>query len=281
MSVCICIPSRGRPEELSKTVAAGSFKAEYPSTSFAIALDDDDPSEYTGGHRAPRENSLGAKYNRAASYAPADTTLYVLGVDDCYPKDSGWDVALRDAAEKFKDGVGVVYFGPRSADPFQLPEGIAVTKGWIDQVGVFCPTYFPYWWHDTWIDELARFTGRYVWANIDWHKHGATEAPGKHKTMRMREVSWWAKFFDATRQMRVDKAVEMLNRLDYPEWLRAQLKQEMLMKANHLWRRNGGLRDNGKQFEREYGAESAPDPGYDQIKAEASAMLAEINKRAA
>lgn len=282
MTVTVCIASRGRPHELSRAIGSALASAEYTSTSFAVALDDDDPSEYTSGFRAPRENSLGDKYNRAVSYAPEDTKLYVLGVDDCYLSTPGWDKVLLDAAAKFQDGIGVVYFGGKSGESFQLPDGMAVTKGWLDQVGFFCPSLFPFWWHDTWIDELARMTGRYVWANVEWNKFGHTEKTGAHKTTRMREVSWWARFFDSTRQLRVDKALEVIGGLDYPEWHRAQLKQEMQATANMLWRRNGILRDRGHEFEKNYGAETAPpDAGYQQIKTEAYAMLAQMGKKAA
>ena len=281
MSVCVCIASRGRPVECRKSIEALTKAAVLPDTHCALALDEDDPAvldygplvrKFGVGIAAERDISLGAKYNRAASYARPGTTVYVLGVDDCHPCTPGWDRTFIDAADKFPDGVGVIYSGDRRDELFQLPEGCAVTKRWIEQVGFFCPPYFPFWWHDTWIDELARFTGRYVWANVDWEKHGPSEAQG-HKTTRMREVSWWARFFDATRQMRVDKAVEMINRLNYPPWYGAQLRSELQLKANLFWQRNALVRDHGANFEAQYGAETTADPGYDRIKAEATAML--------
>jgi hypothetical protein len=273
MTVCVCIASRGRPEALT-TAVTETFNRSHHGCKFHIAIDDDDESDYVYGTRGPRENSLGAKYNRAASYAAgSNASLYVLGVDDCYLATPGWDDALLQAAAKFEDGVGCVYFGPKK-DLFDLPEGIAVTKGWIDQVGFFMPPHFPFWWHDTWVDEIARMTGRYVWANVQWEKFGSTEKPGGHKTTRMREVSWWAKFFDSTRQIRVNKALEMITGLDYPEWYRTQLRQEMQGLANVLWRRNGLVRDRGHEFEQTYGGETAPDAGYVQIRAEAEQMLA-------
>ena len=273
MTVCVCIASRGRAESLS-TVVNETFNRATRGGRIAIALDDDDDSPYEVGTRAPRENSLGAKYNRAASYVGSDVSLFVLGVDDCYLSTPGWDDVLLQAAAKFEDGVGCVYFGGKK-DLFDLPDGIAVTRGCIEQVGFFMPPHFPFWWHDTWIDEIARMTGRYVWANVQWEKFGSTEKPGGHKTTRMRDVSWWAKFFDSTRQMRVNKALEMIAGLDYPEWHRTQLKQEMQGLANVLWRRNGLVRDRGREFEQTYGSSiPLPDAGYVQIRAEAEKMLA-------
>jgi hypothetical protein len=276
MTVAVCIASRGRPEELRATIAKAQASAVDPYTWFSLALDDDDDlSGYAGiaapSEAAPREDSLGAKYNRAVRTTTLDTTVFVLGVDDAALVSPGWDRRLLDAAAQFKDGVGVIYWGERRG-PFCLPDGIAVTRGWIEKVGYFCPEHFPFWWHDTWIDELARMTGRFVWADVKWEKHGASEVGG-HKTTRMREVSWWARFFDATRPQRLAKALDMLCSLDYPEWLRSQLISELHGTGGALRQRNSLLVEHGAQFERDYGAEYADDPGYDRLKRAAEEML--------
>lgn len=272
MTVAVCIASRGRPEELRATVCRQAVAA-VGSVSFHTALDDDDPSNYESGSRAPREDSLGAKYNRALSQALCvpGASVFVLGVDDAALVSPGWDRRLLDAAAQFKDGVGVIYWGERRG-PFCLPDGIAVTRGWIEKVGYFCPEHFPFWWHDTWIDELARMTGRFVWADVKWEKHGASEVGG-HKTTRMRDVSWWARFFDATRPQRPAKALDMLCSLDYPEWLRSQLISELHGTGGALRQRNSLLVEHGAQFELRYGAEYADDPGYDRLKRAAEEML--------
>ena len=279
MTVCLCIASRDRPGELTRTITEAMKLATMPNTIAAVALDEDDksslilPDLYRAiTDIAPREASLGAKYNRATKIAAGETDMVVLGVDDAYPSNPGWDQKLADAAAKFTDGVGVVFFGEKRAHPYDLPDGIAVTRKWIEQVGFFCSPYFPFWWHDTWIDELAKLIGRYVWADVTWEKHGKSEVGG-HKTTRMREVTWWARFFDATRQMRVDTALRMINASDDPPYLKAQLRQEMQWKCDILWQRNGRVRDHGHQYERDYGATYEPDAGYDQIKAEAVAMM--------
>lgn len=277
MTVCVCIASRGRPDELEKTIAETFDRAMAYDTHIALALDDDDPAKYPRGDascRAPREPSLGAKYNRAASNADPATSLFMIGADDVSPETMGWDERLLGAAAQFGDGIGVVYFGPNTG-PFCLPEGYALTKGWIDQVGFFCPPYFPYWWHDTWIDELARMTGRFVWADVQWNKHGATsdKAAGTYRTTRMREVCWWAEFFDLTRPMRIETAMRMIEKLDNPPWLKSQLLSELPGVALALERRNSNLRANGWNYEQEYSSETGADLGYDQIKAEAVAML--------
>jgi hypothetical protein len=284
MTVCVCIASRGRPTELQHTIEQTLRLATIPSTHIAVALDADD---YNYGSAqflpntefqyrwtvscAEREISLGAKYNRAASRAYEDASLFVMGVDDAYMNVEGWDQRLLDAAALFPDGIGVVHYHSRGS-LYDLPMGYALTKGWIEQVGFFCPPYFPFWWHDTWVDELAKFTGRYVWADVPWHLHGKSETEG-HKTQRIREVSWWAKFFDETRPSRVAKAKEIIAKLDNPPWLNNQLMAEIPKWCDLLLQRNSMCRNEGWKFEKRFGAEIVADPGYDQIKAEAMAML--------
>lgn len=281
MSVAVCIASRGRPDEFLKTRDATLRLAVLPDTHVTVALDAGDVDYSVDGCRAPRENSLGAKYNRAASYANRDAHIFVVGIDDAYMAVEGWDQKLVEAAATFTDGVGVINLGTKLG-AFQLPEGVAVTKRWIEQVGFFCPPYFPFWWHDTWIDEMARFTGRYVWAEIPWEHHGASEKAGAHKTTRMREVSWWANFFDATREMRMARATGMILASDSPKWLKSQLLSEMRATADILWQRNARVRDEGRVFERMSDADYATvDLGYEQIKAEAVAMMAGLGTRAA
>jgi hypothetical protein len=280
MSVCVCIASRGRPSELDYTISRTLSLSSNPGTHVSVAIDADDIScwafepsaqERCVVNRAPREMSLGAKYNRAAAHAFPGASLFIMGVDDAYMDVEGWDQRLLDAAALFPDGIGVVNFSSRGS-MFDLPMGYAVTKKWIEQVGFFCPPYFPFWWHDTWIDELAKMTGRYVWADVPWNLHGASEKDG-HKTQRIREVSWWAKFFDETRPSRAQKALEIIANLDNPPWLSNQLLAEIPGWCDLLLQRNSMCRNEGWKFEKRFGAIIEADPGYDQIRSEAVEML--------
>jgi hypothetical protein len=278
MTVAVCIASRGRPEELKHTVAKAKELATESETCFCAAVDRDDP-EQIGYYRTRRialsngvrEDSLGAKYNRAASLADKAASVFVLGVDDAYLASPGWDKTLLNAAAKFQDGIGVIYWGTRKG-AYALPDGMAVTRGWIEKVGFFMPEHFPFWWHDTWVDELARMTGRWVWEDLAWEKYGSSEVNG-HKTTRLREVSWWAKFFDDTRPKRMMKALDLLTTLDYPDWLRSQLISELGNTCAVLEQRNRLLRERGHEFEANYGAEVGDDQGYERLKKLAEEMV--------
>ena len=281
MTVAVCIATRGRPNQLNHTVHAAHKLAVERGTHFSIALDRDDPEilGYSDVQVDPwriysvaaREDSLGAKYNRAMRGANPSATVFVLGVDDAYLSCEGWDKKLLDAASLFEDGIGCIYFGNRSGLG-QLPDGMAVTKGWIEKVGFFMPEYFPFWWHDTWVDELARFTGRFVWTDATWAKYGASEVNG-HKTTRMREVAWWAKFFDVMRVRRMVQAVNMISELSYPAWMRDQLLSEIADTAEMLEYRNSLVLNRAAEFEQGYGASHGVDAGYERLKRQAEQML--------
>jgi hypothetical protein len=278
MTVAVCIASRGRPDALKYSVQSAKKLAVQPGTHFCIALDSDDPTNPLDWEEddvylsvESREDSLGAKYNRAASLIDSQATVIALGNDDSFMSCEGWDRKLLYAASKFEDGVGVIYYGDRTG-PMQLPDALAVTRGWIEKVGYFMPEYFPFWWHDTWIDELARFTGRYVWTDITWAKYGSSEVNG-HKTTRMREVAWWAFFFDVMRVKRMEQAKKIITELDYPVWLREQMLDKLPGLSQAFEHRNSLVRKRAAEFEQGYGAEGVVDEGYERLKNRAEEML--------
>ena len=118
-------------------------------------------------------------------------------------------------------------------------------------------------------------TGRFVWADVKWQKHGSSEVNG-HKTTRMRDVGFWAKVFDDTRPMRMDTARRLIAELDYPEWMRAQLLAEMPNTARILEGRNSTVRERGHEFEHNYGAEHGEDPAHERLK---RAMMDRVGKK--
>jgi hypothetical protein len=285
MKVNVCIASRGRYERLADTIARVLSNSVLPDTQVSIALDDDDPSPLPRGtiggtiapdlmrrysySIAPREDSLGAKYNRAAELYDAD--LYVLWSDDVYIPTGRWDEILADYAVKFEDGMGVVYFG-KLEGVFQ--PGIAVTRGFIDRMGFFCTPYFPFWWHDTWIDEIARMSGRIIHAPVDCTQ--LSELKGQSRGVR--EIAWWAAFFEATRPMRRKVAEGIIEAGSDQPYRKLQLRQQLSGMEKLLVQRNSGLLDpqRAAQLESFYSFDAPADERYQRVKAKAQAMLDEI-----
>lgn len=282
MSVNLCIATRGRPGQLAATIQKTLEKAVLPHTRVVVAIDDDDADTvqaigqdvfraFTKDHRAmyslaPRENSLGAKYNRSALYYPAD--IYVLWADDQWIPTPEWDRKLEDAAALFPDGVGVIYFGNV---PGVLQPGIAVTRKYVEKVGYFCPPYFPYWWHDTWIDELGRMIGRIVAVDID-----ITMSELKGQSRGVREILFWAELFDSMRQVRREIALKIIEESDDQPFRKIQLRQEMPGLEAALAHRNSILRDPARaaQLESHFSFDAEANARYLAIKAEAERIMA-------
>lgn len=276
MTVSICIASRGRSELLVKCVQDTLAKAECVDTRIVVALDSDDPwdaaeqlPEGVVVSVAEREDSLGAKYNRCAAMHPA--SVYVLWSDDVKFVDKGWDTKLNQAEQSLPDSLGVIYFGSL---PNVFQPGIAVTHRFMDAMGFFCTPYFPYWWHDTWIDEIGNLSGRIVHSDIKV----AILQDLKGKSRGVRDVEFWAKFFDETRHMRVEVAEKILaESVDY-EWRKEQLKHQMPNVIKFLEHRNSLLRDplQAKRVEAHFSFDAPADERYLRIKAKAVEILSEL-----
>jgi hypothetical protein len=205
MNVTISIPTRGEAPLLDPVVRSYLDNAAQPDlVRIVVCVDDDDPAWQArelnfNPHpsvmvsRAPREDALGDKWNRAIALAPAG--VYGAGTDDNSIVTQGWDDRLREGAALFEDGIGVLYFG--EAPNAQLPMMQAVTQGWVDGFGGIYPSHFPYWFIDMWLDELAMMTGRMCWVEI-----GLNSLGGRGKTRGLRDVRFWNQFFDLTRPVR-------------------------------------------------------------------------------
>jgi hypothetical protein len=217
--IALCIASRGNPRSLFETLHANLRGCTLPTTTAVIGLDDDDPTlgdvrtlmEALGGDRivlsvAPRQDTIGAVYNRCAAAAAAD--LYINWSDDARILTSAWDAELAVAAKRFPDNIGMLGFGQMPV-PSPLPACEAVTRGLIDKMGYYLQDYTPYWWMDTWLYEIATMIGRYAYVPIE------IQWVGQMQTRGMREVSYWARFFDEMRVHRRAIAESILSSSDF------------------------------------------------------------------
>ena len=275
MTVALCIASRGRPKELERTLRRVHDNIHGPATlGVIVALDDDDPSlaEYSVRQCAitrylvgPREDTLGAKYNRCTRASNAD--LYVLGADEMPFISPGWDVELERRAEAFSDGIGMVTVQHPYDNP--LPASIAITRKLVARMGHFMPPFFPFWWHDTWSDEIGRMIGRYVPSEARVEHHNL-QGPSRG----LRDVPFWATFFDATRILRVRMAQGIIAELAEPYARKLELVNAIPALCDQFRTRNAKLRD--PQFASQFEGFDAPaDERYHRVRDAALAMMQE------
>lgn len=243
----VCVPTRSKLAYLGEYVAETARNALLPGTKVVVGFDFDDPLQATPSaplfdnpkiirSTAPREDSLGAKYNRCAKAYDAD--IYVLAVDDVAIATKGWDEALAKSFELFKDGIGYVYFG-KEKNGEALPAMMAVSRKVVDTVG-FCPEIFPFWFNNSWINEVACLIGGYgqrVLASPIQVRYPEGELPEPPR----RDVSFWAKVFDLTRPQRVQQALKLIEATDHGPTAKAVLKATMKARAHELSFMHAGL----------------------------------------
>lgn len=276
MAINVCIPSRGRTELLEKSLAKYIDGSVLPDTILSVVLDEDDAVNYhipksTMVHIKimPRPDTLGAKWNAAASAHRAG--VYVIGADDAAIVSPAWDQKLQQAADQFQGGVGVLFYG--KIDGVAWP-GIAVTQKYIDVVGRFCPEDFPVWFSDTEIDEIGRLSDRILYVDLQVE----LLQPLGSNSRGIRDVQFWAEYFDRTRPLRRLAAEKIIDQSNTPPWRTVQLRQRMPHLEQILAQRNSKLRDPAQaaQLEQFYGFDTEPNERYERVKAAAVKMLAEI-----
>lgn len=275
-SLTINIATRGRPRLLIETVAATLPNITEAATRLIISVDADDRETFSAlasqdfGRNvyvsvAPREDSVGQKWNRAIREAPAD--VYLPAVDYAPYLTSGFDRAILDAASLFPDGIGCIY-GPMANASF--PSLQAVTHRFAEFVGGVYPTYFPFWFVDHWVDDLARMIGRIAYVDV------AVDCGSRRpdKTTGLRDLRFWATFFDAGQALRRSQAEAMLAAMDEPDWRKTMLRGAFpLVEYRSRWV-NQLVRDQAEGIEEmRGGAESEPDERYLRIKQRAEALL--------
>ena len=285
MSVSYCIAARGHPQLLRDSAAITWAMSRRDDTRLVIALDDDDGETIAAAEQlkafagekivlsvAPREDTLGAKYNRAWRAHRAD--LYVIGCDDTAAITEGWDTLLA-GAECFADGIGAVYFGHM---PGVFQGGQAVTGALAEELGYLAAPYFPTWWHDTWLDEIVRMLDRVHLVPV------ALKAIGPvGRTRGLRDIAWWATFFDVMRDERRAQVEGILRSASFAassEW-RAGLLKVLPYHCANFAARTAHFRDPATvaRFEADMAYDAPDDARYLRAKDAALKVAIDLQKR--
>lgn len=285
MSIAVCLATRGRLELLGKTVSRILETSVLPDTKIVIGFDRDEADDVNVDSNQPignrvivsvedREDSLGEKYNRLASKVVAD--IYVIATDDCAIDTPGWDRMLTEAMPKaFPDGIGVLYFGSMKAAGFEsgLPAMQALSAKFIEKVGYFCVSDFPTWFHDTWTDEIATMIGRVVTVpNIAVRYPDRVEAK---KSRGIRDVLFWARYFERMRPAREQIARRIIGDLDATEKRKRALLAVIPELAECFTARNSPILDetNAPRVEAAMSFDAPDDERYRRIRSRAERVL--------
>jgi hypothetical protein len=100
------------------------------------------------------------------------------------------------------------------------------------------------------------------------------------KTIRMRDLHFWADYYDLATHRRIDMAARIIDALDCPEWQRSAMKTwHPPVHARSQWI-NNTVRANAVGIEESRGERGEPDPGYlrafERARQEAKTMRSEL-----
>lgn len=269
MRLVINLVTRGRPERVIDTVTRTLSLIVNPATRIIVSIDDDDQptqeamcflpkDERIIVDSRPREDALGAKWDRCLDY---DGDVYLPQADYTPYITPAFDKKILDAAALFPDGIGVVYTHMAN---WSFPRSQAATRGLVEKLGYMYPSYFPYWFVDHWLHDIALMIDRISFADVD-----VDAGPTKLPTQEMREVKWWATFFDSQRLVRRRAARAIIDSADFqePEW-----RKELLRRHHPLIEyRSQGINDSVRA--QQWPATLPGGPRYDRLKAQAIRMM--------
>jgi hypothetical protein len=221
-TIDVLIATRGRPEMLTGLLRSLDERAAQPARiSVLVGVDDDDVATKQAeaslrracGRLAfrmvskPRPASVHDVYNGLIRDGSGD--LIATLTDDVAVSTQGWDDIVEKTFAPFPDGlvIGslVDALAPGAATLMAAPRRLPATLGYL------LTDWFPFWWGDVWLDEIGALSGRRVVIPVDvvslW------ENQGKGKTLRMRNISFWAAVFEMTRPVRQATADDLLHRI--------------------------------------------------------------------
>lgn len=280
MSLTINIATRGRPDLLRKTVESTLPNISRADTKLMVSLDEDDTQTLRSIKmvfpRDPRlllsiksrEDSRGEKYDRALTEAPAD--VYMPAVDCAPITTPGFDQIILDKAALFPDGIGVVrtpYINGLFPPALQ-----AITAKLVEKIGYIYNHEYPFWFIDHELHDMARLIGRYLEARITVE----TGPMRPTKTIRMRDVAFWASYYDMMALERRAKARAIIDGADFlsPDHVKAHLKDNYHGIEHEARGINEHVRQKAAAIEAQRGDQSPPDEGYTRAKTKAEQKLA-------
>lgn len=282
MKLAITLATRGRASQLIDTIKRSVKNWTDPNTCLYVMADEDDhptieaiqknPIDLPGNRSGPplylvpmaRPDTIAEKWNAVTELCP-DADAYLIAADDAPDITPGYDTAILNAASRFDDGIGVVYGHLANAS---FPSVMAPTRRFVEKMGYLFPPYFPYWFVDHWVDDIARLIDRVSFADV------RTDQSRAGHTQEMREPAWWATWFDAAYLMRRRQAYQIISGEDFRE---TEQRKQMLYAHHPLIEfRSRWINDNVRQTSRQLEGVSAlsyAEPRYQRIRQKAVEMV--------
>jgi hypothetical protein len=273
MKLAVLIPTRARVDSVKRTLSSfAAMTKDERAVEVFVGVDLDDtatlelveqdhqPGRIRVHYRTmPRPDTLGAVTNnlwRAGLETGCD--LFMYGADDIEIATPDWEQVVFSAFAQVPDRLLLAYVIDPTAS-MDIPTYGIVSRELTMHLGYVISEWFPFWWADVWLDEIALFMGRKMKLPVMLRMQD-----GKGRTHRLRDLAFWARFFEETRPERIEVAERLSGRPVNPALV------------SLLERRNAPNCDpeRAAQIEAALRLETrAPDEGYLRAKGAAEAHL--------
>lgn len=288
--ISVIIPVRGRPEETANCIRSFLETAGDDQRIEIILAVDRDDDEGQGWHAAfhgkppnftdtdprvraflwDRQPTLGDKLNRLAGEAKGDIVFFLA--NDYRMTTPEWPAIFRAEVAKLPNGIGVIY--PHDDEHVDHSAFPILTRAMLDCVGYAFPPWFPYWFVDTWWNEIGIVLGNRREIAVEVKHQGE-----RGKSHSLVDLTFWATFFEETRPMRARDALLLARKAWGEDSARfKQVADGMSQSLQLCAQRVVHLRHPGFVEHWEGKSASPPSPAYPAVKANAEALIAELRK---
>lgn len=214
MKINVCIPSKNRPHLASAVITVlDQISSGENEILYSIGIDSDEKHAYNNFstvvngkvniYVVPEHiNTIGAIWNFLARLKEADA--YMAFVDDAFPLNKNWDLQIKFYTTVME---GCSWNEPELGELAGYP---VMSDKLFKVCGYLCAEHFPFWFCDSWFQEIYRYAFcQEVPMSTDL-KVGSRQ----EKTHHMRDLSFWWGFFNATRTLRVKKGYAIFLRFN-------------------------------------------------------------------
>jgi hypothetical protein len=291
--ICLIMATRGRPQMLAEVFSAlKQHTIQKEKVSLWLYVDEDDAitrkaitddSLSDAGvqlhwHIGQQTSGLGQMQQILWEVSGRTAEVFMVLGDDVRFDTPGWDNILRDTAAKFPDGIFLASpHDPMTADTCTYP---VFSWNWLETLqSLFCG-HFPFWYDDRWVHQIGEMAGRYVWLPIVVRPIG-----GKGKTRRMRDVPFWARFFQLTLDERKDSAKKLINAMNLDPEKKSDALKHMEQRAAELEKSQDKFSDLYAVFQEERFTLHTPEerrawnPAYFQKESTAVAQMLDYTQQ--
>jgi len=282
-TIALLMPTRNRPSHMIRALASiRDLAADPRKVVVVVGVDDDDPATQAAPLPAmgaievrrivgPRLLTLGQLWNKLADNA---TGCDILGmtVDDLVMATPDWDALYRHTVAMMPGGLGVAWPHDPMHHPYVCTQPV-ITRAMMQRLGFFVPPWFPFWFVDTWLEEVGVFAACGLRMNA---KLGAPD--GRGQTQGMHDLAFWTHFFEALRPSRQRLAATLLQEkyADQPGLLSSLLLNVGALQAYYAQRLRAFYNPAYEAHVRGADANSPPSARYLAARAQAEQHLASL-----